>query len=70
MKENERKKTPLYVPVLWYMTTILWTITFCTNLSHRSWSDGLVIMQGLTVLSSLAAAVANTVRYIKTKDIE
>lgn len=71
MKKNEQKKTPLYVPVLWYITTLMWTITFFVNYSRLPYSgEGLVILQGMTVVASFAAAVANTVRYLKTKDME
>ncbi|MBR5266978.1 MAG: hypothetical protein IKU20_02135 [Lachnospiraceae bacterium] len=71
MKKKEQQKTPLYVPVLWYITTLMWTITFSVNLSRLPYSgEGLVILQGMTVVVSFAAAVANTVRYLKTKDME
>ena len=71
MKEKKQKKTPLYVPVLWYITTLMWTITFCMNYSRLPYSgEGLVILQGMTVVASFAAAVANTIRYTKTKDME
>ena len=70
MKEKKQKKTPLYVPVLWYITTLLWTITFCVNYSRLPYSgEGLVILQGITVVASFAAAVANTVRYRSAKDM-
>jgi len=71
MKKNEQKKTPLYVPVLWYITTLMWTITFCVNYSRLPYSGkGLVILQGMTVAASLAAAIANTIRYKRTKDMK
>ena len=71
MKEKKQKKTPLYVPVLWYITTLMWTITFFVNYSRLPYSgEGLVILQGMTVVASFAAAVGNTVRYLKTKDVE
>ena len=71
MKKKEQQKTPLYVPVLWYITTLMWTITFSVNLSRLPYSgEGLVILQGMTVVASFAAAVANTIRYMKTKEVE
>ena len=71
MKKKEPQKTPLYVPVLWYITTLMWMITFCVNYSRLPYSgEGLVILQGMTVVASFAAAVANTIRYMKTKDME
>ena len=71
MKKKEPQKTTLYVPVLWYITTLMWMITFCVNYSRLPYSgEGLVILQGMTVVASLAAAVANTIRYMKTKEVE
>ena len=71
MKKKEPQKTPLYVPVLWYITTLMWTITFCVNYSRLPYNgEGLVMLQGMTVVASFAAAVANTIRYMKTKEME
>ena len=55
---NRRKPTPLFVPVLWFITTGLWTITFCRNLSHGG-DSGSLLLQAATVLVSLAAALIN-----------
>ena len=71
MKKKEPQKTPLYVPVLWYITTLMWMITFFVNYSRLPYSgEGLVILQGMTLVASFAAAVANTIRYMKTKEME
>ena len=71
MKKKEQKKTPLYVPVLWYITTLMWTITFCVNYSRLPYSDkGLVVLQGMTVAASLAAVIANTISYRRTRNME
>ena len=71
MKKKDQKKTPLYIPVLWYITTLMWTITFSVNYSRLPYSgEGLVILQGMTVVASLAAAIANTIRYQRTKDLK
>lgn len=59
---KQRKPTPLITPVLWFITTGLWTITFCRNLS-RNGVSGLLYLQGATVLVSLAAALMNLYRY-------
>lgn len=64
----KQKKTPLFVPVLWFITTGLWTITFSLNWFRHSLSEGIVLLQGIVVLVSLAAAIANLRLYRKTKD--
>ena len=50
---KQRKPTPLITPVLWFITTGLWTTTFCINLS-RGGRSGSLLLQGATVLVSLA----------------
>lgn len=65
---KQKKKTPLIVPILWFITTGLWTITFSINLHRNSFSDGLVLLQGVVVLTSLAAAIVNLHRWRQTKD--
>lgn len=65
---NQKKKTPLFVPILWFITTGLWTITFSINLHRYSLSEGIVVLQGLVVLTSLAAAIVNLCRWKQTKD--
>lgn len=61
-----RRKTSVWVPVLWFIATGMWTITFFITLSHGFLSEKIVILQGLTALISLAAAL---VRYKKSKDM-
>lgn len=63
----KNKKVSVMVPTLWIFTTVIWTIEFIRNLEYRGLSDTLVILQGATVLLSLAAAIINLIRYIKTK---
>lgn len=43
---KQKKNTPLIVPVLWFITTGLWTITFSMNLLHFSLSEGIVGLHG------------------------
>lgn len=66
----KRKKISVIVPILWFFTTILWTIIFAGNLSRYGFASGLVLLQGATALISLAATIVNFVRYRKTKDIQ
>ena len=63
----KNKKVSVIVPILWVFTTVVWTISFIINLEYHGLSDTLVILQGATVLVSLAAAIINFTRYKKTK---
>ena len=63
----KNKKISVIVPILWVFTTVVWTISFISNLEYHGLSDTLVILQGATVLISLATAIANFIRYKKTK---
>lgn len=63
----KNKKFSVIVPILWIFITVVWTISFINNLGYHGLSDTLVLLQGATVLVSLAAAIVNLIRYIKTK---
>lgn len=63
----KNKKFSVIVPILWIFITVVWTISFINNLEYHGLSDTLVLLQGATVLVSLAAAIVNLIRYIKTK---
>ena len=62
-------KTPLWVPILWFITTGIWSATLVVD-----FIDGdptypvLTILRILCVVASLFAAIANLVRYHKTKE--
>ena len=62
-------RTPLWVPILWFITTGIWSATLVVDLI-----DGdptypvLTILRILCVVASLVAAIANLVRYNKTKE--
>ena len=64
---KQRKAVPHFVPVLWFITTLLWTITFCRNLSHNG-TSGSLLLQAATVLVSLAAALVNLHRYRRDRN--
>jgi len=55
---KQRKPTPLFIPVLWFITTGLWAVTFCRNLAHGG-NSGSPLLQAAVVLVSLAAALVN-----------
>jgi hypothetical protein len=63
----KNKKVSVIVPILWVFTTVAWTISFIINHKYHGLSDTLVILQGVTVLVSLAAAIVNFIRYKKSK---
>ena len=62
-------RTPLWVPILWFITTGIWSATLAVD-----FIDGdptypvLTILHILCVVASLFAAIANLVRYNKTKE--
>ena len=62
-------KTPLWVPILWFITTGIWSATLVIDLI-----DGdptypvLTILRILCVVASLFAAIANLVRSHRTKE--
>ena len=65
MKQN---KTPLVVPVLWFIATATWIIALCVDFYYGVTPYGLVVMHILCVLTSLIAAIANLIRYKKAKN--
>lgn len=62
------KKISVVIPIIWLFTTIVWTISFCISLNSYEFSNALVVLQGVTVLISLAAAITNFIRYKKAKE--
>jgi len=64
----KNKKTPLYVPILWFITTGIWAVTLCVDLYYQTTPGGLMVMHGLCIATSLAAAIANLIRYNKAKN--
>ena len=58
-----KKKTPLFVPILWFITTAIWIATFCAGLYYKTTPSGLMLLQGICIFTSLIAAVTNLVRY-------
>ena len=63
----KKKKTPLYVPILWVFTTAMWIVTVSVRISYGETQGFLFVMQCATVLISGAAAVANFIRYRRSK---
>ena len=67
---KKKKKTPLFVPILWVFTTGTWILTVSIRISRGETQGGLFILQCATVLVSGAAAVANFIRYKRSKNNE
>ena len=61
------KKTPLFVPVLWFFVSIIWAYTFGMSVSTGRTGFGMLALQAVTVIVSFAAGVLNTRRYIKNR---
>jgi len=64
----EKKRVPLFVPILWWFTTACWLAVVILDAAHGSFSVGLSLLRALAFLCSLAAAIANTVRYRAGRD--
>ena len=61
--KKAKKKTTIVSPILWAITTILWTITVCINITDVNFPPFWIALQCATVILSGAAAVANYIRY-------
>ncbi len=62
-------KTPLWVPILWFITTGIWSATLVMDLiDDDPMYPVLTILRILCVVASLFAAIANLVRYQRTKE--
>lgn len=64
-----KKRTPLFVPILWFVVTGIWTATLCLDFCYNSVPE-LIGLRCLCVASSLAAAIVHLVRYINGKQDE
>lgn len=60
---KKQKPMPLFVPVCWFCATACWVVTFTLGLCWGTTQPGLLLLQGLCVVTSLAAAIANFLRY-------
>ena len=69
MKDKKsKKKVSLYVPILWVFTTAMWIITVVINFTDADFPPFLLALQCATAVISGAAAVANFIRYKRSKD--
>jgi len=66
----KKKKTPLYVPILWIFVTVTWIVTVCIRISSGETQGFLFILQCANVLVSGGAAVSNYIRYKRSENNE
>lgn len=61
MEHNKKEKMPLFVPVLWFITSGMWPIRIlCIGVHYGLEADLLTV---LAFGASLAAAIVNYIRY-------
>lgn len=61
---KQRKPTSLFLPLLWFIATGLWGISFFRTLASGS---GGYLLQGATALACLLLAVINLRRYLRDR---
>ena len=64
----KKRKTPFYVPVLWLITGVLWSITFTVNVTRGYAETWVIVIQGFTAAISFVDAYVNYKRYKKDKE--
>ena len=64
------QKIPLWVPIFWFITAGFWLTTLILGVVLDGMPDApwLTFLRILCVVASLAAGIANMVRYRKTKE--
>lgn len=67
---NKKRLMPLFVPIFWFFTTACWSVTFTLGLRWGTTPVGLLLLQGLCVLTSLAAAIANLLRWRRGRNTD
>lgn len=63
-----KKPIPLFVPVLCLGTTAIWCAIVVLGLLWGTTPTGLLLLQGLCMGASLAAAIVNLRRYRRERD--
>ena len=59
----EKKRLPLFVPILWCITALLWLIVLIMDVAQGSPNEGLSLLRAFAFVGSLIAAIANIMRY-------
>ena len=65
--EKKKQKMPLFVPILWFITTLFWTVNFALRLSSPYRDETGLVLTALAALASLFAALMNLWRYKRDK---
>ena len=68
MKKKMSKRGALAVAVIWTTVTVMWLINLAVRLGRSYEDEGLLILTAITLLASIAAAVANWYRYINYQE--
>jgi len=62
-----KKKVSIVTPILFAITTLIWTFNLCMNISGGArWE--IIMLQCVTVILSFAAAISNYIRYRRSKN--
>lgn len=59
----QKNDLTLLASVIWFVTTVIWSVTLYADFYYGYTPDGLMILHVICVLTSLAAAVANFIRW-------
>lgn len=68
MKKKMSKRGALAVAVIWTAVTVMWLINLAVRLGRSYEDEGVLILTVITLLASIAAAVANWYRYINYEE--
>ncbi len=63
MEEKKKQKTPLIVPILWFVCASLWCVNFALRLSSPYTEEGTLVLTALAGFAALAAALVHLKRY-------
>ena len=66
--KNGKKKISIVIPIIWAITTAVWTASVCINISCGVTPGILIALQCGAVVASAAAAIANFIRYKRGKN--
>ena len=64
----ESKAGKRVIALLWTFTTCCWTVTFTVRLSRPYEDESLLMLTLMALLASLAACIANWVRYARFEE--
>ena len=65
-----KKRTPLIVPVIWFVASGCWAVNLLSGLKFKTDTDALLRLKGLNVVLTLVVAIVGLYRYKKGKKID